>query len=98
MILEYSMRWTDGIFSKYDHKFIAWLFADAGDMTPKGAAIMLIVATVFITLLICYARRHPESKWEREWARSSMIAFILPFWLAREIIMFIVKKLRRKKR
>jgi hypothetical protein len=102
---------SHGPFYEYGLRFVEWLFPNAGDMTPKQAAIMLIVTVVITPLLIyyCYSRRHTVPKWEREWAKSRRDSLVVPFWIAKELlvflflitkkfIMFIVKKLRCKKR
>ncbi|MFA6492210.1 MAG: hypothetical protein WCW33_05260 [Candidatus Babeliales bacterium] len=86
-------------FEQYERRFIEWLLADAGDITPKQALIMMIVGIVILTVAIYYGcRQHKKmSKRQRKRFKEKVVSEVGIFWMAREIIMF-VKKLWRKKR
>jgi hypothetical protein len=88
-------------FEKYERRFIEWLLADAGDITPKQGVIMIIVGIVAMIILICYSRRRyknmskREKREARERAESNRDSLVVLFWIAKELLVFlfwIIKK------
>ncbi len=86
-------------FEQYERRFIEWLLADAGDITPKQAVIMMIGGIVMLTFVIWYSCRQYKkmSNRQRKRFKGKVVSEVGIFWMARKIIMFI-KKLRRKRR
>jgi hypothetical protein len=86
-------------FEKYERRFIEWLLADAGDITPKQAVIMMIGGIAILTFVIWYSCRQYKKMSNRQHKRfkERVVNEVGIFWMTRKIIMFI-NKLRRKKR
>ena len=94
------MVWTHrGEFGKLERRFFEWLLADAGDITPKQAVIMMVVSILILTFVIWYSCRQYKkmSNRQRKRFKEKVVSEVGIFWMARKIIMF-VKKLWRKKR
>jgi hypothetical protein len=104
------MVWTHhGPFRDWTIRKFDELFPNAGYMTPKQGVIMLIGVIALSIILIWYSLRHPPSKWERERAKEKRDSLVVPFWIAKELliflfwvakksVLFVGNKLRRKKR
>lgn len=93
--LKTSKPFHDWVLRTFDR-----LFPNAGAMTPKGCAIMLLSTFLLIFVLFYIYFSHPRKihKFERKQIMGKKICIVAPYWLAKEIIMFVGNKLRRKKR
>ena len=67
-------------------------------MTASHIIIMLAVILPLLIALIIYCWRYKPTKEDRRISREKTDDFFILFWIAKEIIMFVANKLRRKKR
>jgi hypothetical protein len=94
------MVWTHhGPLNRLGQRFFEWLLADAGDITPQQAVILIVGGMIFATIVICYGIYRPRKKSSYEDRHTIHLHSVAIFiWVIREIKNYIVNKIRRKKR